>query len=177
MAINVGAASYEVRFDPGNTNIDITKFVVAIDSMTDVGTGEVNSATLTLDGNDGSFVENTHSATTPILDQWTKIKITVTDKNTNSYSRIFEVDTTMPQKAIGGGNLMKVEMLGQEHNLQKVHFAKQYFFADANSTAEDIMGRYNAPGGKGDDQVTIEDHDDITKNKLPVCPNDALDIC
>ncbi len=110
MAINVGAGSYEVRYDPGGTNIDITKFVVWIDRLTDVGTGEVNSAILVLNGDDGSFVENTHSATTPIIDQWTKIKITITDKNSNSYSRIFEVDTTMPQKAISGGNLISVEL-------------------------------------------------------------------
>ena len=43
MAINVGAGSFEVRFDPGGVNTDITKFVVWINKMTDVGSGEVNS--------------------------------------------------------------------------------------------------------------------------------------
>ena len=112
MAINVGAGSYEVRFDPGGVNTDITKFVVWIDKMTDVGSGEVNSATLVLNADDGGFIEDTHTATTPILDQWDKIKITLTDKNSNSYSRIFEVDTTLPQKSIGRGNLITVELLG-----------------------------------------------------------------
>jgi len=167
MAISIGAGSYEVRYDPGTTNVDITKFVVSIESMTDVGSGEVNSCVLLLNADDGGFIEDSHQATTPIIDQFNKIKVTVTDKNSTAYSRIFEVDTTYPQKAIGGGKLLKVEMLGQEHNLQIVHFNKQYFFADANSTAEDIIDRYNGAGGKGSDQVTVEDHDDITKNKLP----------
>lgn len=170
MAISIGAGSYEVRFDPGTANTDITKFIVSVDSMTDVGTGEVNSATITLNADQGGFISNASVEgvnSTPILDQWGKIKITLTDKNSNSYSRIFEVETTLPQKAIGGGNLLKVEMFGQEHNLKDVHFGKQYFFADAFSTSKDIIDRYNGAGGKGTAQAAVELHDNQSNNKMP----------
>ena len=65
--------SYTVTYV--ETSKDITSSVIAIDKMTDVGSGEINSATLILNARHGDFITNANSGDTPILDEFDKIKI------------------------------------------------------------------------------------------------------
>ena len=155
--------SYAVTYV--DTSQDITSSVIAIDKMTDVGTGEINSATIILNARHGDFITNANSGVTPILDEFDKIKITITDKNSDSYSRIFKVNTLTPKKTIQEGIRLEVELLGQERCLQQVHFAKQYYYENAFNVAKDIVDRYSA--NKGSAQVTIEKQDDTSYNVLP----------
>ena len=155
--------SYTVTYV--ETSKDITSSVIAIDKMTDVGSGEINSATLILNARHGDFITNANSGDTPILDEFDKIKIEITDKNGDSYRRIFEIDTLVPKKTIQEGIRLEVELLGQERCLQQVHFAKQYYYENAFNVAKDIVDRYSA--NKGSAQVTIEKQDDTSYNILP----------
>ena len=155
--------SYTVTYV--ETSKDITSSVIAIDKMTDVGSGEINSATLILNARHGDFITNANSGDTPILDEFDKIKIEITDKNGDSYRRIFEVDTLVPKKTIQEGIRLEVELLGQERCLQQVHFAKQYYYENAFNVAKDIVDRYSV--NKGSAQVTIEKQDDTSYNILP----------
>ena len=155
--------SYTVTYV--ETSKDITSSVIAIDKMTDVGSGEINSATLILNARHGDFITNANSGDTPILDEFDKIKIEITDKNGDSYRRIFEIDTLVPKKTIQEGIRLEVELLGQERCLQQVHFAKQYYYENAFNVAKDIVDRYSV--NKGSAQVTIEKQDDTSYNILP----------
>ena len=88
--------SYTVTYigSPTNTaytnypyTTDISSHVIAIERMTDVGSGEINSATLILNGRDGNFINNDSGSNatpnTPLLDEFDKIKIKITDKSVN----------------------------------------------------------------------------------------------
>ena len=121
--------SYTVTYV--STNTDISSHVISIENFTDVGSGEVNSAKLILNARAGNFITESNSGATPILDEFDKIKISITDKNNDTYSRILEVDTLMPKKTIQDGVRLEVELLGQESCLQQVHFAKQYYYENA----------------------------------------------
>ncbi len=170
--------SYIVTYIGSDTNstytnypysTDITSSVIAIEQMTDCGSGEVNSATLILNGRDGNFITNDSGSNTtpntPILDEFDKIKIKLTDKNGDVYQRIFEVDELIPKKTIQEGIRLDVQLLGQERHLQQVHFAKQYYYASGFEASEDIVDKYNL--SKGSAQVSVEKHDNTIYNQLP----------
>ena len=155
--------SYTVTYV--ETSKDITSSVIAIDKMTDVGSGEINSATLILNARHGDFITNANSGDTPILDEFDKIKIEITDKNGDSYRRIFEIDTLVPKKTIQEGIRLDVQLLGQERDLQQIHFAKQYYYANGFEVTKDIIDKYNL--SKGSAQVTIQNQGSTTYNALP----------
>ena len=148
---------------------DISSSVIAIEKFTDVGSGEINSATLILNARHGDFITNDSgnitTPVTPILDEFDKIKISITDKNGDSYSRILEVDTLTPKKTIQEGIRLEVELLGQERCSQQTHFAKQFYYANAFEVTEDIVDKYNLTNGSA--QVTIEKQSDTSYNELP----------
>ena len=148
---------------------DITSSVIAIEKMTDTGSGEVNSATLILNARDGNFITadsgTVATPVTPILDEFDKIKIVITDKNGDSYRRIFEVDELNPKKTIQEGIRLDVQLLGQERDLQQIHFAKQYYYANGFEVTKDIIDKYNL--SKGSAQVTIQNQGSTTYNALP----------
>lgn len=130
--------------------------------ITDTGTGTIKSAKLILDATEGKYL-----ISTPILAQFDKIRITLTDESSNTYDQIFEVDRVIPVKNAIEGYVAEVELLGQEHHLQKVDIAIQRFFAAANTVTEDIVDFYNDINGTS--QPEIENHDTFTSgnNELP----------
>ena len=148
-----------------STSKDISSHVVSIEKMTDVGSGEVNTATLILNARDGQFITQSNSGNTPIIDEFDKIKISITDKNGNTYARVYEVDTLTPKKTIQDGVRLEIELIGQEHNLQKIHFAKQFYYANAFEVVKDIIDKYES--NRGSAQVTIENAGSTSYNELP----------
>ena len=74
--------SYQVKYvyddslPSGNfvTPVDISSNVITIENMTDVGTGEVNTAVLVLNARDGQFITE-DSGTTPQINQFDRIYI------------------------------------------------------------------------------------------------------
>lgn len=153
--------SYTVTYDPASAATDITNDIEEI-ILTDVGTGEVKSAKIKLNANLGKFLSNT-----PVLSEFDQIEISITDDDSNNYDEIFEVDRIIPVKNSIEGYIAEVELLGQEHHLQKVDFAKQFFFESGANVARDAVDFYNDI--KGNDQPEVENHDTFTagNNELP----------
>ena len=164
MAVTFGDASYEVRFDPGTLNTEITSWIISIDKCTDVA-NEINIAKIFLNAEFGAFITEANSGATPILAQWDKIKITFIDKNDNVYSRIFLVKTLFPRRVPNGNLQLEVELVGQEYWLSVIPFPKPFYFANAFTTVKDIIDIYN--GSNGTLQASVENHDDKTENQLP----------
>ena len=74
--------SYQVKYiydnsagSPFVTPVDITDNVITIENMTDVGTGEINTAVIQLNARDGNFITETSSGNTPKINQFDRIYI------------------------------------------------------------------------------------------------------
>ena len=159
--------SYQVKYvydnsagSPFITPVDITTNVISIENMTDIGTGEINTCVLSLNARDGNFITETSSGATPIIDQFDRIYVKITDKNSATYDRIFEIDTLEQKKTINEGIRLVLNLMGLERNIQQVHFAKQYFYTSAFDLVKDICDKYN--DSKGSKQPTIDHHDDVS---------------
>ena len=86
--------------------------VIKIESMTDTGTGEINSATLVLNASKGAFLtqENLDSLgvpTTPILAEFDKVEIKLTDKNGDIFRKVYEVRTLEIKKTVINRSFIK----------------------------------------------------------------------
>ena len=157
-------ATWQVLYDPGTSDTDITDYVISIDKCTDVA-NEINTAIIQLDADFGQFITESTSGATPILAKWDKIKITLTDKNDNSYSRIFLVKTLFKKRKQTENLRLEVHLVGQEFWLTRMPFPKPFYFESAYNTVRDIVDIYNDSNGTG--QAEIENHDDGTENLLP----------
>ena len=154
--------SYQVKYvyddslSSGNflTPVDITSNVITIENMTDVGTGEVNTAVLMLNARDGQFITEDNSGATPQINQFDRIRIELTDKNSDQYARIYEVESMEQKKTIKDGIRLVVNLMGLERHLQQVHFAKQYFYTSGFDLVKDVFDRYNT--SKGSKQITVQ---------------------
>ena len=162
--------SYQVKYiydnsegSPFVTPVDITDDVITIENMTDVGTGEVNTAIIQLNARDGNFITEADghgsSGDTPIINQFDRIYIKITDKDSATFEKLYEVDTLEQKKTINEGIRLVIYLMGMERSLQQVHFSKQYFYENAFNVASDICGRYN--GSKGSKQVEVDHHDQV----------------
>lgn len=153
--------SYVVTYDPDTAATDISNDIISVE-CTDVGTGEVKSAKIKLNAINGKFI-----TATPILIQFDKIKIVITDEDSMTYTQIYEVDRIIPIKNSSEGNVIEVELLGQEHHLQKIDVAKQFYFETAFNVAKDISDFYNDANGTL--QPDVQNHDSSTSgnNELP----------
>lgn len=157
--------SYQV-IDITHSNTDITNKVVSISPATDTGTGEIPMMVMVLDAKLGGFITITNGGATPIADQFTRYRVIFTDQNNITFSKIYLVDTLKPIQNIQVGNRLEVQCFGQEYWLQRLDFAKQFYFADANSTLGSILDIYNV--NKGSLQPTITNQHNPTYNQLPV---------
>lgn len=152
--------TYVVTHITGGTTV-ITNDIESIE-LTDVGTGEIKSAKITLNALKGKFL-----TAAPVLAQFDQIKIKITDDATNNYEQIYEVDRIIPIKNAGEGYKAEVELLGQENHLQKVDIAKQFYFTSATSATKDIIDFYNDI--RGTSQPEVINHGTFTSgnNELP----------
>jgi len=158
---------YEVTYKPEGVARDITDFVERIDAV-EIGSGEVRNCTIRLNATDGAFITDpdfTGTGNTPILDQFDKIRLQLTDRDSNVYDVTYEIDNLKPIQNSGVGLILEVEMLGQEHWLQTVMFAKPFFQDSGFDVAKIIVDTYNTvPDSKGSDQATIINHEDTFAN-------------
>lgn len=146
--------SFIVTHDPGGTPVDISFFVERIE-LVDIGTGEIRNAVVRLNAQFGQFVTNASLGVTPILDEFQKIRIQMTDENLVPLDMTFEVDILRPLQNTQQGTIQEVELLGQEQHLLRVPFAKQFFFESAFDVTRDILDFYNDPNSKGLGQPII----------------------
>ncbi len=140
---------------------NITSYVEVID-VHEVGNEQVNYGILRLNAFKGKFL-----TVAPVMDQFDKIRIQMTDKQStpNSFDRYYEVSTITPIESTQEGNVVELELLGQEYHVGKIHFAKQYYFSNAYDVVKDLAATYNA--NKGTKQPEIEDGADNSSNELP----------
>lgn len=148
--------TFWVQIFPTSPNTDITKFIETIKD-TEIGSGEVRSLSLRLNANRGAFITNTNSGATPIIDQFDKILISITDRREQTYSAAYEVDVFHPTKDGAVGTILTVDLLGSEFYLQKTLFADQFFFKSMFDVSKGIADFYNK--NKGTKQVTVTGHD------------------
>ena len=171
--------SYEVKYVYDNdynsgagtfpTPIDITDNVITIENMTDVGTGEINTAVLQLNARDGQFI-TADGGTTPKINQFDRIYIKLTDKNGATFEKIYEVDSLEQKKTITEGIRLVVNLMGMERHLQQIHFAKQFFYENAFNVAKDVCDLYNS--SRGSKQVAVDKQNIVNSgstyfNELP----------
>lgn len=159
--------SYTVTYDPNSTNQDITNFVQSIEWI-ETGSGEIQSASMVLDAREGAFITNADFSgvgNTPIIDEFDRIELSVTDRASANRLWQFEVDILKPIQNAQQGTVLEVQMLGLEHHLMRMPFSKPFFFEDTFTVVKDIIDIYN--DNKGDAQPSISDHDNTTGNLLP----------
>ena len=169
MTYDLALWSYQVKqryVNSTNTVVsyDITDSVVKIENMTDTGSGEINSATIVLNARKGAFITQENNVnlppvqpTTPILAEFDKIEIKLTDKNGDIFRKVYEVRTLEIKKTLAEGVRLIVRLIGQERALAEVQFSKPFYYANAWDVIRDIIDQYQ--DNKGSRQPTVENHD------------------
>ena len=84
-----------------STDISSSEKFVKLDPFRLVGTGEIRSASLVLNGRDGAFMTDSNGGATPILSPYDKIKVAVTDKNGSTKSMVGIIDEDKPVRKAG----------------------------------------------------------------------------
>ena len=120
--------------------------------MTDTGTGEINSATVVLNARKGAFLtqENLDSfgvPTTPILAEFDKVEIKLTDKNGDIFRKVYEVRSLEIKKTVSEGVRLILRLVGQERALAEVQFSKPFYYTNAWNVVKDIIEQYHANAG------------------------------
>lgn len=130
------------------TSTVITDNFVSLPKATDTGSTEINSATLVLSAPSGKFI-----TTAPVISQFDRIRILITDKDTNTYNKVFDVVKIIPSWTKSEGVRVTLVLQGMEHHLQKINHIKPFFYEGANEVMEDIIDSYN--NSKGTLQPTL----------------------
>ena len=162
--------NYTVTHDPGGISpVNITDFVQYI-KWKDCGTGQVRTLTMGLQARDGQFITDATAGATPIIDEFQKIQISVTDEDSVTFTENYEVDKFRPVHGTQRGLILDVELLGPEHHLLRFPFTKQTRRRDqadsAFNVSRDIINIYNE-GTTANAQPTISDHTLTGANTFP----------
>jgi len=149
--------------------------------IVEAGTGEVCSAKIRLNNFFGQFVNP--GIDVPILDEYQRIKVTIRDQfytggPAHEIVRVYDIMSLIPIENSSEGDTIEVECLGREHHLQKIHFAKQYYFASAFDVVSDLGNSYNS--NKGTLDPLLEGHTATTLggggNDLPMFTANTYDF-
>lgn len=143
-------------FVPVSPNTDITDFVETLRDI-DVGSGETRSLSLRMNADRGQFVTDTNSGVTPIIDEFDKIKISITDRDNVTYVVTHEVINIKPVQDSLQGTALPIELMGSEFHLMRTMFAEQFFFKSMFFASRGICNFYNK--NKGTEQARIINHD------------------
>ena len=117
--------------------INLTEDVLSIPIFTDTGDGDINTATLRLNGRDGKY----SSGTTAIADH-DRIKIYVTDSSSNLYQRCFEVMSKVPIKNKIEPQTLQLELAGIEIAFQRIRVSMNTFDLSTQDMYEKLMETY-----------------------------------
>jgi len=139
--------SYSVfyRGQDASVSVIITDFVERIE-VNDVGTGEIRSAIIRLNAQDGQFITQATSLAgefTPIVSQFDLFEIQIVDADSKVFLETFEVNILKPIQNAQQGTVLEVQMLGRESYLMKNTFTKQFRFESGFNVARDIIDFYN----------------------------------
>tara|TARA_R110000765_G_scaffold181965_3_gene287947 strand:+ start:142 stop:2853 length:2712 start_codon:yes stop_codon:yes gene_type:complete len=142
------------------TETNITDNLISLPMATDTGTGEVNNARIILSAPKGKFITSA-----PLLNQYDRIRIKITDENNAVYNKVFDITKIIPSWTKAEGVRVTLMLLGIEHWLQKINHVKPFNYEGAFEVAKDVGDSYSV--NKGTLQPTLTGHDDPTKNELP----------
>ncbi len=124
------------------TTKNITEFVTSIPIFTDVGSGEVNEATIVLSGNFGQFITDEFSSEI-VIEDFDRFRIQVEDLDGNTYDRFFELKPSfLPTQTKAEGTLLTLDLIGTEYHTQEIHFNRAFWFFDAFDVAREIGQTY-----------------------------------
>ena len=142
-----------IEDDPANP-LDVTS-VVNISKITHVGTGEINSAQMMISTVFGQHVRDAAGGTRPIIDQFSRFRLTMIDDDSVTYPRILITDTLLPQQS-KRSQVMNVEFFGRERFLQKMKFPGHFFFIPLDELARRIVSFYNENRGSRQPRLVID---------------------
>ena len=158
------ARPFEVRyigFRGARVDVDISDHVVSLDKWVDEGSGNVASARVMLRANDGEFLTDTHGGTTPIIDQYAELLVTVGYPDETRRSRVFYVNRYEPQRG-RRGTQVSVELFGREAYLQRHYAAGHYYFTPWSRVIERLCVNFFTPGSRQPiivcDVTAVPDH-------------------
>ncbi len=144
---------YLVEYWTGTTWTNITPYVKEISQCKFQGTGAISVASLVLSAKDGQFITNKRSGATPIIEQFNRIRISFSDDQNRTKSKIFEVTSLLAQKNVASDTLLPVELQAGESALQAMKVTAYYLFKTPSEIVEDLRIRYNER--KGPTQPTL----------------------
>lgn len=142
------------------TETTITDNFVSLPMATDTGTEDINSARLVLSAQNGKFI-----TTAPLLNQFDRIRIIITDDSGSVYNKVFDIIKIIPSWTKSEGTRVTLQLVGIEHWLQKINHIKPFPFEGAFEVVRDVGQSYN--DSKGSLQPELTGHDSTTHNKLP----------
>ena len=123
---------------------DITADVVSVNA-TFQGTGLLCTARLELDGADDRFIRGNTGA--PSVGQFDRFRIEFSDWDNNIKSKIFEVDTILPQLTEKGGYVVALELVERARALQDMKTTAYYLFKTPRFILNDLCERYKVNRG------------------------------
>lgn len=118
-------------------SVDLTEDVLSIPIFTDTGDGEMNTATLRLNGRDGKYL----AGSTAIADH-DRIKIYVNDTAGNIYQKCFEVMSKVPIKNKIEPQTAQLELAGIEIAFQRVRVTMNTFDLSTQDMYVKLMEAY-----------------------------------
>lgn len=141
---------------PISPNQNITDSMETLKEI-EIGSGETRSLSLRFNANQGAFITDTNSGETPIIDEFDKFKIAITDGNNVTYSATYEVINIKPLQDSVQGTVLPIELMGSEFYLMRTLFAEQFFFKSMFFASRGVCNFYNTT--KGTNQPRIINHD------------------
>ena len=121
-------------------SIDLTEDVLSIPIFTDTGDGEMNTATLRLNGRDGKYL--TGPTSNDIIRDHDRIKIYVNDTAGNIYQKCFEVMSKVPIKNKIEPQTVQLELAGIEIAFQRVRVTMNTFDLSTQDMYVKLMEAY-----------------------------------
>jgi len=156
---------YKVEYLEGGTT-DITSFIVSLDKWKKYSDGRISQCTLTLNAEFGQFITTDSGGATPIIDEFDRLRVTVTDMDGNPDSHIFEMKTDLSQFTKESSYLLPIELEGRERNLAFIPFSGYFEFVNHKDIAIEVLNTYEK--NDGIDQPIFTTFDGPTEfNRLP----------
>ena len=119
------------------STLDLTDDVLSIPIFTDTGDGEINTATVRLNGRDGKYM------TSSVIEDHDRVKIQVTDSAGVNYVRCFELMAKVPIKNKIEPPTSQIELAGIEICFKRIKTSMNTFALSTRQLYQKLMDTYN----------------------------------
>ncbi len=147
----------------GGVFTDISNFIHTLDKTIFYSDGRISTSALTLQGDFGQFTTDSRNGTTPIIEQFNRIRIAYIDSDGNQYRHIFEIINNLGQATRQASYLLPLTLEGRERNLALIPFSG---FFDPPISHLDIVQKILTVYGNSKNSLTQPTLLDTT-NELP----------